>query len=1127
MHSLARLVALASLLVSATSILHAQIDARMFRYPDVSATSIAFVYAGDVWVVPKEGGTAVRLSTPPGEETFPRFSPDGASIAFTGNYDGNPDIYVMPAKGGIPVRVTHHPAADIVAGWYPDGKSLLFATDRTSGTDRFTQLYKVAANGGLPEKLPVPYGTYGAISPDGRTLAYVTRSRDFVTWKRYRGGDAPDIWLFDLVDHTARNLTNDDANDGMPMWHGKTLYFLSDRDRNKRSNIWACDTTTGKFRQITFFEEYDVHLPAIGPKEIVFENAGRLYLLDLVTEKAHEVKVEVVTDEATLKPRIEKVDKQIHHASISPAGKRAIFGARGEIFSLPAEHGVILNLTRSSGVAERYPSWSPDGKTVAYFTDRSGEYELAIRPADGSGEEKILTHLGPGFRYTPRWSPDGKRVAFIDQAMNIHLCDPATGEGKIVDKSDRMAHEELERFDVSWSADSRWMAYPLDKAGRNTAIVLYDTKKDERHQVTSGFYGETTPVFDPEGKYLYFLSQRTYEPTYGDVDRTWIYANTTNVVAVPLRADVASPLAPRDDQDKGDGAEGKKDGKGGKDGKDGKDGEGKKGAGKTGSKDEAAAKDEGKGGASKESGEDSEKKPKKVEPVEIDLAGFEERLVVLPPAAGNYSDLQAIPGKVLFFTNPRAGSPEKTGKIGWYDLGEREEKTLVGEADGFTVSEDGKKMLVWKGGGTEFFISDVKPDTKLEKKLATSDLEMLVDPPAEWRQIFDDAWRFERDFFYDPHMHGLDWEGMRKRYGALLKDAVTRWDVNYVLGELIGELNCSHTYRGGGDLQDAPKRGVGMLGVDFSLENGAYRIKKIIDGAPWNSEVRSPLRTPGVKVKEGDYLLAVNGAALDTKQDPWAAFQGLAGKTVTLTVNDKPGRDGARDILVETMPGEARLRNLDWIETNRRRVDEATKGRVGYIYVPDTGTEGQTELVRQFHGQYTKDGLIIDERFNSGGQIPDRFVELLNRPRLSYWALRDGTDFPWPPIAHEGPKAMLMNGWSGSGGDCFPLYFKMAGLGPLIGERTWGGLIGISGSPYLVDGGFVTVPAFAIYGTDGKWTVEGHGVDPDIPVVDDPAQMAAGKEPQLDRAIEEVMKQLEKKPPKVPKRPAYVDRSGR
>jgi len=836
---------------------------------------------------------------------------------------------------------------------------------------------------------------------------------------------------------------------------------------------------------VTQFTDFDIHFPAIGPDDMVFENGGRLYVMDLATETLHQVEVEVVTDRASLRPHAVKVEKRITGGDISPSGKRAVLAARGEIFSLPAEHGVVRNLTRTSGVAERSPAWSPDGKTLAYFSDRSGEYELTLRPADGSGGETTLTSMGPGFRYSPMWSPDSKKMVFIDSEQVIRLLDVGTKTLTEIDSGMWMSHGLLSAFEVSWSADSRWFAYSRGLDNQQSAVFLYDTGNGERHQVTSGFVESYNPVFDPEGEFLYYLSDRTFAPIYAEMDPTWIYANTTNIVAVPLRADVASPLAPRNDVED------------------------------NGEDDEANGNDEAKPDKDAEDDTDEEK----VESVKIDLGGFEARAVVLPPAADQYADLGAVEGKVIYRRQPRTGGDEDASPILSWDLEDREEKTILDDADGYAVSADGKKLLVVANGS--FAIVDVEPKQSMDTKLATSSMEMTVVPQEEWRQIFTDAWRLERDFFYDPNMHGVDWQAMRERYGALLDDVITRWDLNFVIGELIAELNTSHSYRGGGDVERAESRGVGLLGVDWELADGAYRIKHIVTAAPWDTEIRSPLAEPGVDASEGDWVLAVNGTPIDTTKDPWAAFQGLAETTVILSVNDQPSLEGAREVLVETLGSEARLRNLAWIEANRRRVDEASGGRIGYIYVPDTGRGGQTELYRMFRPQFEKDGLIIDERFNSGGQIPDRFVELLDRPLYSFWAVRSGKDRQTPMIAQTGPKVMLINAWSGSGGDAFPYYFRAAGLGPLIGTRTWGGLIGYSGQPGLIDGGGLTVPTFSFYNLDGEWAVEGYGVDPDIEVVDDPSLMLDGGDPQLDRAIAEVLKALEENPPVRPQRPEY------
>lgn len=1077
------LTSLALVTIVAGPTAQAQISARLMRYPNVSATQITFTYAGDIWVVAKTGGMAQRLSTPRGEETFARFSPDGKSIAFTANYDGNLDVYVLPVGGGIPQRLTHNPASDRVLGWTPDGQGVLFASGMESGRDRFSRLYIVPRGGGLPKALPVPYGEFGALDPSGKILAYMPISTDFATWKRYRGGMASEIWLYDLEHKTSFHLPGEKGSeDSMPMWHGDTLYFLSDRDVNKRHNIWAYDTKAKTFRQITFFKDYDVHFPSIGPEDIVLEAGGRLHRVELATGRIVDVKVDVVTDGTALKPHDVNASPLIRNATPSPQGKRAILEARGELFSLPAEKGYVLNLTHTPGVAERFPSISPDGSQVAYFCDRTGEYELWVRPADGTGQERQITHLGPGFRYNPFWSPDGKRVAFTDQAMHIQVCDVATGKVTTIDKG----LFNLGGLTLSWSSDGRWITYARATANNNGAVMLYDTQEGRLHPITTPYFNAGDATFDPEGNYLFLTTGQEFHPSYSDLDNTWIYANTTRLAAIPLRADVKSPLAPRNDVDEKvkDADKGSKDAKSGK-----------------GAKDKEA--------------------PAQTKSVGIDLEGLESRMVLLPPPAGNYADLAAVKGKVLY-RRIKGGPGEEedpAGAIHYWDLEEREEKTVLASAGSFTPTSDGSRLLVASKG--TFAFVDIKPDQKLDKKLPTGDLPMTVDPKAEWRQIFNDAWRLERDMFYDPGMHQVDWKAERERYGKLLEDCVTRGDVNFVLGELIGELSVSHAYRGGGDMEQPVQRGVGLLGADYALENGAYRIRHILRGAPWDAQARSPLAQPGMNVKEGDYLLAVNHQPVDPAQDPWAAFQGLAGRSVLITVNDKPTLNGARDVVVETLPSEARLRQLDWVEARRAYVDKVSGGKVGYIYVPDTGVGGQTDLVSQFRGQWDKPGLIVDERFNSGGQIPDRFVEMLGRKVLNYWAVRDGLDWQWPPVAHSGSMAMLINGWSGSGGDCFPYYFRQAGLGPLIGRRTWGGLVGISGSPSLIDGGNVTVPTFGIYTTAGAWTIEGHGVDPDIEVMDDPALTAQGKDPQLDKALEVVMEGLRKNPPSRPTHAPY------
>ena len=1072
------IVSLCVVLMGVASGVGAAVDARMLRFPDVSDTEIAFVYAGDIWVVEKTGGVARRLSSPPGEESFPRFSPDGTTIAFSGNYDGNIDVYTIPADGGTAHRVTHHPAPDRLLGWTPDGERLLFAGSMTSPSRRINQLWTVDAKGGLPTRLPVPYGEFGALSPDGKTLAYQPSSREFRTWKRYRGGLATEIWLFDLETLQSRNLTKNPANDSLPMWHGDTVYFLSDRGPKMRSNIWAIDTTTGETRQMTHFEDFDVHFPAIGPKDIVFEAGGSLYLMNLSTGDSAKVPVEVVTDEVTLRPRTVAVGDSIENGDISPTGKRAVFEARGELLTVPAEYGPIRNLTRSPGARDRFPAWSPDGTTIAYWSDADGEWQLYLRPADGTGEPKKLTDFGPGYRFHLFWSPDGKTLAFIDEKQVIRTIDVESGTLTEVDRLDfRSSFPALEAFEVSWSPDSRWLAFDRGIETLMSAVFVFDTREGDLHQVTEGFYNASSPVFGVGGEYLFCTVDREFSPSYGDFIGTWIYANATRIAAMPLRAEIGSPVGPRSDDEITD--------------------------------EEDVADDADTAAKDSEDAEASDKTGDHPEPVEIEFEGMEGRTVLLPIEAGNFGRMASIEGKLLFVEMPRTGAGEEGPVLKAWDFEKREASEVLTGVGDFALSVDGKKLLV--AVGEQLAIVDAAPGQKIEKPLRTSEMKVEVDPRAEWREIFADVWRIERDLFYDPAMHGVDWNAMRRRYGALIEDAVTRWDVNYVLGELIGELNVSHSYRMGGDLEKPKRISTGLLGVDWERADGQWRIARIVRPADWEMKTRSPLDRPGVDVTEGEYVLAVNGRPIADDPDPWAAFDGLE-KTVELTVNDAPNFDGARTVLVETLGSEARLRHLEWIESNRRRVAEATDGRVGYVYVPDTGINGQSELFRQFVPQSTADGLIVDERFNAGGQWPDRFIELLDRPRTGYIHVRNGKDAALSRASRPGPTVMLINSWAGSGGDAFPYLFRRANLGPIIGTRTWGGLVGISGFYQLMDGGGVTVPTLALYTPEGEWMLEGHGLEPDIEVVEDPTALAGGVDPQLERAIAETLRLLEEHP---------------
>ena len=1074
---------------------NAQISGSLMQYPDVSETHITFVYGNDVWIAPKSGGNANRLSSPDGSESYPRFSPDGSMIAYSANYHGNSDVYLININGGVPKRLTFHGMFDRVLGWTPDGKSVLFASSRESGRQRYNQFYTISVDGGSPKKLPIPYGEFASFSPDGQKIAYTDRSRVHRNWKRYRGGTAPDISIFDLSNYSTENITNNIANDELPMWNGDAIYYMSDNGPNKRNNIWKHDLASKINTQLTNFKDFDITFPENSSSDIVFEAGGKLYLYNIASANTDEVKIDIISDQQGLIAQQKKVSSFMQSATISPDGNRVVVQARGELFSLPAAEGFVANLSATSGTAERKPAWSPDGNSVACWSDANGEYQLTIYDMVGNQQPKIITNFTSGFNYSIYWSPDSKKIVYVDQTMSINYLDINTGKVLKIDKGNYMYEGGLRNFSVTWSPDSKWVAYARGTDNpATTAIFLYDTQNNKVSQLTSGYYSDFSPAFSDDGKHLFFATNRTFRPVYSDLDNTFIYPNTSSIAVGTLNTSVNSIL-----DVKNDAVEAPK-------------------------KDEDNDKKDGK--SKKKKDNDKEKDAKKeVSKTIIEISGFENRVEMLDIPAGNLGNLTAIEDKLLFTRFPNAGSSEKaTPSLDYYDFKEREIKTIIPNVSNFEVTANGKKVLVIQE--QKLAVIDIKADQKIDKTVPTQNMIMNVVPKEEWKQIFNDVWRLERDYFYDPNMHGVDWNSMRTRYGNLIDQSNSRNDVNIIIGDLIAELNASHTYTGGGDITRAKRMNVGYLGADFSLENGQYRIKKIITGAPWDVEVRSPLIKPGVTIKEGDYILAVNGLPIDTTKPISAAFQGLADATVQLTVNGSPSLTNAKKVIVKPLDSETRLRHLAWIENNRQRVDKATNGKVGYLYVRSTGRDGQNELVRQFYAQMNKEGMIIDERFNSGGQIPDRFIELLDREPLAFWAVRDGKDWSWPPSGNFGAKVMLINGFSGSGGDAFPDYFKKRGLGPLIGTRTWGGLIGITGAPNLIDNGGITMPTFRMYDPNGEWFKEGHGVDADIEVVEDFQQLANGTDVQLEVGIKEVLKILNSnKNFKRPARPAYENRN--
>ena len=1065
---------------------NAQIDARLFRYPDVSATQIAFVYGGDIWVVSKSGGTANRLTSSTGEEAFPRFSPDGKTLAFSATYDGNTDVYSMPVNGGVPVRLTWNATPDRVVDWHPDGKRILFASGRESGTPAYRQLYLVSTKGGLPEKLPVPYGELASFSPDGGSIAYVTKITENYPFKRIRSGLASDVYVFDLKKGTADNITKTDATEGKPVWYKNRIYYVSDGGTNKRRNIWFYDTEKKKAEQVTNFDDADINHMSAGPEDIVFVAGGRMYLLNLSTHKSTEVKVNVMADVSTLMPRTVNVGNTIYNFEISPDAKRSVFEARGDLFSIPAENGVIINLTNTSGSWERNPSWSPNGRHLAYWSDQSGEWEIWLRD-NASSEAKKLTSINRGMGWNLMWSPDSKKIAFINDLQEIKVLTVSTGDMVTIDQSTNQPYGALQGFQLCWSPDSKWVTYSKGMANVNNAIYLYSFEKKKVYQATSGYYNDGNPVFDPTGKYIFFLTDRSFNPSYSTLDNTYIYANSNQIAVATLDPATPSLLYPKNDEIKLDTAS----------------------ANKTASTDTA----------------------KKAKPVTAafnpEPETIERRVEILPVPSGNLGGLLAIEGKLLYLRFPNTGAAQGPPALNIYDVDKREEKTVVAGINGYALSADGKNILARNQQG--FGIIKPMPDQKIDKLLRTGEMEIVLNPREEWKQLFNDTWRRYRDFFYDPGMQQVNWGQVRKEYAALLDDAITRWDVSNIMQEMISELSAGHTYVSGGDVEQGKNRVNGFLGIDWALDYNTYKVKRIVRPAPWDNEVRSPLDATGVNIKEGEYILSVNGRKLDPGMDPYAMFEGLSGKAVALRVNSKPTLTGSREVVVKTLTPaeEGRLRHLEWIESNRKKVEELSNGQLGYMYMPNTGTQGQTELMRQFYAQIDKKGFVIDERFNAGGQLGDRFIEMLNRPVVYNIAWRNADITRWPQKGNNAPKVMLINGWAGSGGDAFPWAFQQLGMGTIIGERTLGILVGPATGHQLMDGGGITVPDARLFGADGKWFAEGYGIKPEVEVWDDPAQLAKGIDPQLVRAVQEALKLVKEKPRVVYPRPKFEDRSAK
>jgi tricorn protease len=1060
-------------------------DTRLLSQPAISKSHIGFVYAGDLWVAEINGKGVRRLTTAQGLESNPVFSPDGRLLAFSAQYDGNTDVYVVPVEGGIPKRLTWHPEADVVRGFTTDGSSVLFISPRSVFTRRYTQLFTVSLKGGFPTSLKIPQAYRATYSPDGTRLAYTPLSEPFRQWKHYRGGRVTTIWLYTFSDHSVEKIPQPESrcNDTDPMWIGDKIYFRS--DRNREFNLFSFDFKSKEIKQLTSHTDFPVLSASAGGGKIIYEQAGHLHIYDPGQKRSVKLAIGVAADLIEVRPRYVKGYSYIRNTSISPSGARAVFEFRGEIVTVPAKKGDPRNLTNTTGVHERSPVWSPDGKYIAYFSDESGEYELHVRRQDGKGEVRKFKMKGAGFYDTPVWSRDSQKISFVDNSWSLYWLDLKTGVSKKIASEYVYGPLRTKTIHFAWSPDSKWIAYILNTAAYIRKVCLYSIEKDKSYPVTDGMSDVSDPVFDESGKYIYFFASTDAGPV-----KQWFAMSNADmhmkrsIYLAVLRKDIPSPLVKESDEEKGE--------------------------------------------EKKEKTEKEKKKPAKT--FSVDFEGLNQRILSLPVPARNYFSLQAgIEGEIYYLEAPvesRSPNAEET-KLHKYDLNERKDKVIMSEVNRFLLSSDNKKILykskdIW---GIVPSNGKIEPDKRKVKpgdgKINTDAIEVRIDPRAEWNQILQEAWRINRDYFYATNMHGADWEAMREKYALFLPHVAARSDLNRVIQWMCSELAVGHhRVRGGDTLSQAKRVPGGLLGADYSIENGRYRFKKVYGGLNWNPELRSPLTEPGVDVKEGEYLFAVQGKGLRPPTNLYSLFENTAGKIIEITVGPNPDGKGSRTVSVVPVSNEYALRNRDWVEGNFKKVDEATGGRVAYVYVPNTSTLGHTYFKRYFFPQVDKDAIIVDERFNSGGLVADYYIDILRRPFVCHWHTRYGHDLKTPGASIQGPKVMLIDETAGSGGDLLPWMFRKFKLGKLIGKRTWGGLVGTLGFPILMDGGYITAPNLAIWTEDG-WVVENVGVPPDIEVEQWPADVIAGRDPQLEKAIEVITEELKRNPPKKLKRPPY------
>lgn len=1077
------------LITSISFIAKAAEDSRLLRFPDINNNLIVFVYAGDIWSVNSDGGEARRLTSHKGFELFPKISPDGRWIAFSGEYAGNRQVYIIPSKGGTPVQLTWYNSVgvmpprggydNVVLDWTSDSKQILIRSNRTTFGERNGKYFLVNLDGKLEKALPVVNGGFGVLSPEGSKLVFTPVDREFRNWKRYQGGRATDLWVYDLNAGTSEQITNFEGSDQVPVWSGDNIFFASDRDL--KLNIWQYNTTTKETKQVTRHADFDVMWPSGNGDQLVYENGGYLYKLNLKTGQSERVKVDVSFDNPNLVPYYKKVKSDIHSFNISPTGKRALFDARGDIFSVPAENGITENLTQSQGVREIFPVWSPDGKYISFYSDKTGEYELYLLENKKGAQPRQVTSGSSAWKYEPLWSPDSKFLVFSDRTLNLKLIDAASG--KVTDV-DHATSNEIRSYSIS--PDSRWITYTKEGSNEKPAIWIYEVATGNKRPATDGTFADNTPVFSFDGNYIFFASDRSYNITFSSFESDYLYTSSTKLYALLL-----SPKSPKLFKDKNDVEPVKEEEKAAVQ-PDAKD--------KKGTELKATAKPEEKGVK-----------------VEIDFNGISNRVTALPGEAGEYRIVGAAEEGLIYMSG---------GKLMRYNVKTEKSEEILDRASNAALSSDGKMVLYSSGG--EYGIISLSPGQKSGAgKLNLEGMEMKIDPQKEWNQIFVDAWRIFRDYFYVSNLHGVDWKAMREKYAALLPYVGHRADLDYILNELVAESNTGHSYVDWGSFERVERVDNGLLGAELTADEkaGRFKISKIYKGENWNPTRRSPLTEQGVDVKEGDYLISIDGKDVTTAVNPYQFLENNAEKIVEITVNSTPAAANARTYTIKPISSELNLLYYNWVSERRALVDKLSGGRIGYIHVPNTSTDGNQEL---YHGMYTyfnKEALIIDDRYNGGGFIPDNMADLLDRHTLSYWHQNGLQPGKTPAIAHDGPKVMLINGYSSSGGDAFPYYFKEMGLGTLIGTRTWGGLVGISGNASLVDEGSISVPRFGVFDAEDGWIIEGRGVTPDIEVVDRPEQLAKGIDPSIEKAVEVLLKELSEHPVKKVTTPALPDRS--